>query len=192
MGMAIEIRITIIVMTTISSTKVKPRRRALWARKSFHGPASGRLTIGRRLTICPTWPGPLPGLPLGVRSSIGSLLGGLGVDVEDVLAAPTGGLGVVLIAAQSPVGLAGDRIARDVAQEAHLLAFGTRQLHALHQHLEGFRVTVRVHLVGAEVALIAIVLILVDGLPHFAQGVAKLALALRAHFVAGQGDCHGC
>jgi hypothetical protein len=78
-----------------------------------------------------------------------------------------------------------------LAQEAHLLAFGPGQLHAFHQLIESFRVTVRVQLLGAEVAHIAIVLELVDGQPHLALSVAKVALALRAYLVARQGDCHG-
>jgi hypothetical protein len=78
-----------------------------------------------------------------------------------------------------------------LAQEAQLLALRPRQLHALHQLLQGFRVTVRAQLLGAEVAHIAIVLELVDGLPHFAQVETKLALVLRAHLVARQGDRHG-
>src|SRR5262249_42937901 len=77
-GIAMLIRITMMVMTTINSTKVKPRRR----------------------------------LPLGIGRSIGCLFGSFGIHVEDVLTAPTVGLGVVLRAPQPPLLLAGKRVFR--------------------------------------------------------------------------------
>ena len=116
---------------------------------------------------------------------------GLGVDVENILAAPTGGIGVVLIAAQAPFGLLvnGSRGMR--RRKRNFLPSRPGQLHALHQDVQRFRVTVGAHLGRTEVACVAIVLELVDGLPHFAQGVAQVALALRAHLVARQRHCHG-
>src|ERR1035441_7603176 len=101
--MAMVIRTTMIVRTTINSTKVKPRAR----RK--------------------------PGftLPLRIRSAIRPFFRGLTINVEDVLTAPTHGLGIVLVAPQPPFVLSGERIARETAQELHLSAFGVVSLHAL-------------------------------------------------------------
>src|SRR5690242_18780172 len=103
--MAIEIRMTMIDTTTISSTNVKPRT----AR------AAGRL-------------------PRTVASPIGCLFHGFAVDVKDVLAAPALGLGVVLIAAHPPFALTGERVDRDTAEESHLLAAGAfGQFYAFHE-----------------------------------------------------------
>src|SRR5476649_3070094 len=105
--MAIEIRITMMLTTTMISTKVKPRRRFNLPRQ-FH-------------------------LPLGVLSSIACLFSCFAVNVKDALAAPTRGLGVVLIAAHSPFGFAGERVHRNSPQKAHFLAVGPGQLHAFHK-----------------------------------------------------------
>src|SRR5450755_1027778 len=103
MGIASEIRITMMVITTIISTKVKPRRRF--------------------------------SLPFCIGCSIGCLVAGLGIDVEDALAAPARGVRFVLIAAHSPLALTGERIHRNPPQEAHLLAVGAWKLHPIHQHV---------------------------------------------------------
>src|SRR5438552_2231725 len=107
MGMAMEMRITMMVITTISSTKVKQRRD--------------------------------PRLPLGIRSAIGSLFESLAIDVEHTLASPGLALRIVLIAAQSPFGLSRKRVDRDAAEEAHLLAFGPGELHALDKNIQSLR-----------------------------------------------------
>src|ERR1022692_546226 len=104
MGIAMVMRTTMMVITTISSTKVKPRSRFM-ARRAR----------------------PSAGLPFCIGLSIGCLFGCLAVHIEYALAAPTQRLGVILIAAQAPFGLAGERIYRDAAQEAHLLAVRTGQ-----------------------------------------------------------------
>src|SRR5579871_6673124 len=119
--MAMVIRMTIIVTTTISSTKVKPRK----PRRAVR-------------------------LPGAVASPIGSLLGSFAVDVKDVLSAPTGGVRIVLIAAHAPLTLAGERIDRNPAQEAHFLIFRRGQLLAIHQDVERLRIPVRALLDGAE------------------------------------------
>src|SRR2546426_134640 len=118
MGTAMETRITMIVITTMSSTKVKPRRR-------------------RRLPLC-------------IRSSTGILIHGFAVDVKDTLAAPTLTLRVVLIAAHAPLGLPGERVQRNAAEEAHLLSIGPRQLHAFHQDIEGFGPVIGAELLRAQ------------------------------------------
>src|ERR1041385_8813176 len=107
MGIAIVIRITMMVITTISSTKVKPRTREIQAR--FPALAALRSRFG---------------LPLGIRFAIGRLLIRLGIHCKHILSAPTGGSGVVLIAAQTPLVLAGERIAWDLAEQPDFLAVG--------------------------------------------------------------------
>src|SRR5438045_3208957 len=105
--MAMLMRITMIVTTTISSTNVKPR-------------------VRRRL-------------PFGIRCSVRRLVRRLAIDVEDALSSPGETLGVVLIAAQSPLRPPGERIHGDAAQEAHLLSIGARELDAFHQHVQRLR-----------------------------------------------------
>src|SRR5581483_7169522 len=108
------IRMTMMVTTTINSTKVKPRRPRL----------NGRL-------------------PFAIASPIGSFLVGFTVHIEDVLAAPTLGIGIILIAAHAPFGFAGERIDGDAAEEPQLLVFGAvGHLHPLHEDIERFRITV--------------------------------------------------
>src|SRR5436305_9421397 len=104
---------TTIVMTTISSTKVKPRRR----RHRLSG-----------------------ALPLGISFAIGSLLISLAVNRKHVLPAPTGRGGIVLVAAETPFRLAGERVARNFAQQLDHFPIGAvRDFDALHQLLERLR-----------------------------------------------------
>src|SRR5579872_3029786 len=120
--MAIVMRMTMMVTTTINSTKVKPRR-----------PRRG---------------GRLPG---AIASPIGSLLIGFAVDIEDVLAAPTLRIRVVLIAAEAPFGLAGKGIEGDSAQEAHLLIFGViGHFHAFNENIQRLGITVGALFDGSE------------------------------------------
>src|SRR5664279_1774003 len=117
--MAMEIRITMIVITTISSTKVKPRTRLMARRaRPFIRPA----TSGLR--------------PFRIGGSIGCLLRCLAVHIEHTLAAPTERFGVVLVAAHTPFGLAGERIYRDAPQEAHFLPVRAGQFHTFHQNVQ--------------------------------------------------------
>src|SRR5438094_878804 len=103
---------TTMVMTTISSTNVKPNALAL--------------------------------LPLRIGFSIRRLLIRLAVHGKHILSAPTGGFGIVLIAAQTPFGFAGEGIAWNLAQQLDLLSVGTvRELDSLHQDLQSLRPTVR-------------------------------------------------
>src|SRR5579864_1748051 len=169
MGMAIVIRTTMMVMTTISSTKVNPR---------------GTDQRGLRSGCSPA------GLPFGIGRAIGCLLVSLAVDVEHVLAAPTGGLGVVLVAAHTPFAVACKGIAGNPPQEMHFLVFGAGQLHALHQLLQGLGIAVGALLERAERAGIGEILIFVDGIAHVPQVVAQLPLAFRAHFGTRQRHGH--
>src|ERR1035438_3940429 len=149
--MAMLIRITIIVITTMSSTNVKPRSRARGARP-------------------PRFCLPYKELPIGIWFPIRVLVGGFGVDVKNILAAPTAGGRVVLIAAQSPLVLIGERVARNAAQELHQLAVrALRQFLPRHQNLQGFGVTVATGLGRAEIAHIAVVLVPIDRVAHVGQ-----------------------
>src|ERR1039457_1684606 len=137
MGMATVIRSTMMVITTINSTKVKPRS---LAKRHERPRPKGRV------------------LPIGIWSPIRILVAGFGVDVEDVLAAPAGGLGVVLIAAHPPFVLIRERVDRDVAQELHHLTVrALRQFYPRHQHFQAFGVTVGSGLDRTEVPRIAII-----------------------------------
>src|SRR5579872_2290488 len=155
-------RMTMMATTTINSTNVKPRSLRL----------SGRL-------------------PLAVASPIGSLFAGFTENIKNVLTAPTGGIGVVLIAAHSPFGFAGERIARNPAQEPHLLILGAaRQLHAVHQYVERFRIAVGALFDGSERIAVGVVFVLIDGPAYIVQGEAELAFALGSHFGPRQRDRH--
>src|SRR5450759_1946539 len=139
------IRITMIVITTINSTKVKPRSRRM-ARRAR----------------------PFTGLPFCVGLSIGCLILCLAVHVKHALAAPAQALGVVLVAAHAPFGLPGKGIRWDAAQEAHLLAVRAWQLHAFHQDVQGLGPVIGAEFLGAEIAEVGIILVLVDGCAHLA------------------------
>src|ERR1035441_2605489 len=145
MGMAIEMIITIIVITTINSTNVNPRSR-------FHARAH-----------------PVTGLPFCIGLSIGCLFLCLAVHVEYALTAPTLALGVVLVATHAPFSLPGERIRWDAPQEANLLTVRARQLHAFHQDVQRLGPVVAAEFLGAEIAEVGIVLVLVDGSPHLAR-----------------------
>src|SRR6516225_10172573 len=127
MGIAIVMSTTMMVMTTMSSTKVKPRSRGI---------SRGCRSPGSREPR-------LPLLPLGIRCTIGSLLVGLAIHIEDVLAAPTQGFGIVLITAHTPLRSAGERVAWDAPHQVDLLILGSGQLNALDELFQGFRIAVR-------------------------------------------------
>src|SRR5262249_3102401 len=151
------------VITTISSTKVKPRTREIQAR--FPAGAALRSRFE---------------LPLGIRFAIGRLLIRLGIDCKHILPTPAGGSGVVLIAAQSPLVLAGERIARDLPEQPDFLAVGAvRQLYTLDELFERLRPAVGAGLHGAEISRVAVILIYVDGRVHFFERGPQVALALH-------------
>src|SRR5215471_14189478 len=115
--MAMVIRMTMIVTTTISSTKVNPRRR--WA-----------------------------ALPLSIWSPIRRLIGRLAVDVKYILTTPARGLGVVLIAAHSPIGVACKRVARNAAEQIDFLIFRAVEFDPVHQNFQRLRIAVGTELDG--------------------------------------------
>src|SRR5215470_18073926 len=100
--MAIVMSTTIIAITTINSTKVKPKREAAERRDESR---RGRHECLRHV------------LPLRIRRTIGSLLESLGIDIENILPAPTVGLRVVLVTAHTPLRRIGERVVRDAAQQ---------------------------------------------------------------------------
>src|SRR6516225_2118856 len=119
--MAIVMSTTIMAITTISSTKVNPRARSgLLACLR----ASARSLSERGTIACQVITGRLP---LRIWRTIGGLLESLSINVENVLPAPTRGLRIILVAAQTPFGRAGERVARDTPQQVHLLFLGAGQ-----------------------------------------------------------------
>src|ERR1035438_892019 len=153
------IRITMIVTTTIISTKVNPRNRFM-ARRAH----------------------PFTGLPFRIGLSIGCLFLGLAVYVEYALAAPALALGVVLVATHAPFGLPGERIRRDAAQEAHLLALRARQFHAFHQDVQGFGPVVGAEFLRAEIAEVGIVLVLIDSRTHLDRKSRRVGKECRSRW----------
>src|SRR5579875_1376271 len=203
--MAMEISTTMIAITTISSMKVKPKlrpklplvfqeslRASGWRNLASNGPSEPRPSgSGRRVPgLTPLSAQAL--LPLRIRSAIGGLFVGFAIDVEYVLSAPAGRIGIVLVAAQAPVGGAGERIARNAAQQADFLIFGAiGHFHAIHQHLKRFRVSVGTLLDGAEHIGVGQVFVLVDGMANFVQRVAQRALSLGTYARPRQRHRHG-
>src|ERR1019366_6560165 len=116
---------------------------------------------------------PFTGLPCCIGLSVACLFLCLGVHVEYALAAPTLAVGVVLVATYAPLSLPGERIRWDAAQETHLLGVRARQFHAFHQDVQGFGPVVGAEFLGAEIAEVGIILVLVDGCAHFAQIIAE-------------------
>src|SRR5215469_17115924 len=117
MGIAILIRITMIVITTIISTNVKPRRR----RQSL--PAFGFL-------------------PIGIIGAIARFLHCLAMYVEHVLPAPALRGGFVLVAAQRPLGGVRERIDWNLSQKIQLLPVGTWHLDSFYKDVEAFRIAI--------------------------------------------------
>src|SRR5437762_3458057 len=109
-------------------------------------------------------------LPLGVGSSIASLIVAVGIDAEHVLPAPGGGLRIVLHAALSPIARVGHRVERDAAQEFYFLVHLVGNLDALDEDFQRFGITFGSHLEWTEVALIGPVFVLIDRAFYFAQG----------------------
>src|SRR3984957_13194185 len=137
MGMAMVMRITMMVITTIISTKVKPnwRLRRPWARATFS--------------------------VIRVRPAIAIFLRSLAVHVKHILAAKTLRSGVVLVATQAPFGAVRERVQWNAAQELELLAIRTVQLHALHEDFQTFGKPVGAHFHLAQVGRVAHVLVFV-------------------------------
>src|SRR4051812_40581682 len=115
--MTLATRITMIVIVTISSMNVKPRRR----------------------------------LPLRIGPATAVLLHGLTVHIEHTLPAPTLTLGIILIATQAPLGLAGEGIHGNASKETHLLAVRAGKLHAFDQKIQRLRIIIRTLLLRPQV-----------------------------------------
>src|SRR5438128_370169 len=135
MGMAIVMRITMMLITTMSSTRVKPLDPPSLPLMNFL-----RDRVGRSMLLI-----------FRIRCSIRRLLIRLAVNIENILASPALRLRIVLIAAQAPLVSSGERIARDAPQELHDLAIRPRQLHALHENFHGFGIAIGPDLRGSEV-----------------------------------------
>src|SRR6266849_7457973 len=71
-------------------------------------------------------------LPLRIRSSIRCSVGALGVNVEQVLAAPAVGLGIILCAALTPIRRIRHGVLRDAPQKTDFLVHLSGQLDAVY------------------------------------------------------------
>src|SRR5215813_10002130 len=137
--MATDIRMTIMLITIISSMRVKPpcRARAVIA---FTGNT----------------------LPCLVLRPVQGCAFRFGIYVEDILPAPGVRVWIILHRTQPPLGLAGHRVHGNAAQKAKLLAIG---VHTFYQGLEVRRVALTVDL-DLKGSPIGSVFIAVDGVPH--------------------------
>src|SRR5581483_5980994 len=108
----------------------------------------------------------------------------LGVYVKDVLPTPGCRIGIVLIGAQSPVGVAGHRIDRNAAQEAQLLAL---HIHTVDQSLHIWWISKAVDFCLKSTA-IGSVFVTIDGVAHLPQITAKLDLLLALNADAHDGN----
>src|SRR6185436_9052213 len=115
-GMAMVARMPMMATTMISSRRVKPC-------------SSHRRVCCFRMIL----PSGVPRLPLAVRHAIQPDSVRQRVDVIDVLSAPGGGVGLILVAAQPPFVLPGHRIEGNAAQQLELLVHLSDDLHPLHQ-----------------------------------------------------------
>src|ERR1017187_2133307 len=156
MGMAIEMRMTMMVTTTIISTNVKPRRR--WRRLP--------LCIGRSIGCL------LLALGENFEYRLAAPTLGFGV-VLGAAHAPFELVGERI---------AGDAAQEFQLGAVGVL----REDLAFHQDFERFRVAVRTDFGRAEGTEVADVLVLVDGGAHGREGVSQVALPLRADLQAGE------
>src|ERR1035441_2132213 len=156
MGMAIEMRMTMMVTTTIISTNVKPRRR--WRRLP--------LCIGRSIGC----------LLLALGEYFEYRLAAPALERGVVLSAAHPPFEFV------GERIAGDAAQEFQLHAVGVLS----ELHALHQNFKRFRVAVGTDFGRAEETRVAVVLVLVDGRAHGGQGVSQVALALDADFQSGE------
>jgi hypothetical protein len=114
-----------------------------------------------------------PLLPVCVVCPVESRALRLGVHVENVLASPGRGVGVVLDCLEIPIGVAGHGIHGNAPQEADFAVSAGSDLHARHQRFQVRRITFASYFHADEVA-VRVILIVVDGITHFAQGPMEL------------------
>src|ERR1700722_5924369 len=132
--MAIDTRITMIAMTIISSTMVKPDS----PRRIF--------------------------LPVGIFRPIRRRLRALGVNVKNVLPAPAIGRRIVLRTAHAPVDRVSEGIFGDAPEESDFLVYLAGQLHSLDQRFQLVGIPIGVQLGRSEIAGIGVILVLIDGI----------------------------
>ena len=112
-----------------------------------------------------------------------------GVNVEDVLSAPSRGVRFVLVGAQTPLGAAGHRIDRHPPEELQLASGGVvGGGDAIDQRVEvgGIAFVAEAHLERRDLAQIRCVLVLVDRRADFPQGAPELGLAVPRRGDAGE------
>src|SRR5579871_59280 len=111
-------------------------------------------------------------LPILVFRAIESNALRLGEDIENALAAPGIGFGIVLHGAHAPLRSAGHGINGNFAQKADFLAL---HIDAFHQSLKIRGIVLAVDL-GLKATAIGRVFVAVDGIAHLPQGDTQLAL----------------
>src|SRR5436309_9483399 len=150
-GSAIAARMAMMATTVISSIRVKP---------------------------APPLPdGPSPGV---VDRPIQRLALALRVDVVDVVTAPRGVVGRVLVASHTPFRAARHGIAGDPPEELELAVEGAHPVHPFHQGLQlgGIALAPQLHVRPPDLPLLHRELVAVDGEPHLAEGPPQLQLPL--------------
>src|SRR5215469_3630331 len=106
------------------------------------------------------------------------------MDVEDVLTTEGVRVGVVLVGAEAPFGVAGHRVGGDLAQETYLFSL---DVDSADEGVEVGRIAKGVCL-DLEGSFIGSVLVFVDGGPHFPEVAAEFALLLALDLKARDGD----
>ena len=114
----------------------------------------------------------------------------LGVHVENVLASPGSGVGVVLDGLQIPFRSPGHGVHRDAAQEANLAVGTGANLDGFYERFQVRRVSFASDFHANEIA-VRVVLIMVDRVADFSQRFVKLCFPLSLNAKAHDGQCGG-
>src|SRR6185312_682108 len=124
-------------------------------------------------------------LPLRIRSSIRRLVHALRVNIENVLPAPAHAGRVVLHTPHAPFARIRHRVDRNPPQKLDLcIRRLTRPLHAVHQRVERFGITIRVQLLDPQLSRIGHVFVLVDRRVNLVQRFSQLPLLETPHVPA--------
>src|SRR4051794_30967901 len=119
-------------------------------------------------------------LPVPVLRAVERLAVRLAVDVVDVLAAPGGRVGIVLVAAHAPLVLAGHGIDRDPPQELQLVVDPPDLVDALHERVQvrWIALAAELHVGAADLARVHGRLVAVERRAQDPQLPAQLDLLL--------------
>src|SRR5712692_1571857 len=126
-------------------------------------------------------------LPVRILRPIQCRTRGFRVDVEHILAAPACGIGIILHCAQSPFRAPGHGVNRNLSQKANLPIAAGAELHSLHQRFQVRWIAFAADL-HADLVPVGRVFVAVDGVPHFAEVLAKFRLFLSKDRVLCDGQ----